>query len=87
MIRLLDATVDHILHVEQQKITLYTGNYQQFVRTRHERMAQQQQAYEKQQATRAHLDDFIRRFVQSQQRLSKPKAVSSSLSAWRSCHR
>ena len=58
----LDATVGHILYVEQQKITLYTGNYQQFIRTRHERMAQQQQAYEKQQETRAHLDDFIRRF-------------------------
>ena len=58
----LDATVGHILHVEQQKITLYTGNYQQFIRTRHERMAQQQQAFEKQEATKAHLDDFIRRF-------------------------
>ncbi|MFP3366104.1 ABC transporter ATP-binding protein, partial [Pseudoalteromonas sp. SIMBA_148] len=51
----LDATVGHILHVEQQKITLYTGNYQQFIRTRHERMAQQQQAFEKQEATKAHL--------------------------------
>ncbi|MCG3881676.1 ATP-binding cassette domain-containing protein [Psychrobacter sp. Ps3] len=72
----LDATVDHILHVEQQKITLYTGNYQQFVRTRHERMAQQQQAYEKQQATRAHLDDFIRRF---RAKASKAKQAQSRI--------
>ncbi len=72
----LDATVGHILHVEQQKITLYTGNYQQFIRTRHERMAQQQQAFEKQQATRAHLDDFIRRF---RAKASKAKQAQSRI--------
>ena len=72
----LDATVNHILHVEQQKITMYTGNYQQFIRTRHERMAQQQQAYEKQQATKAHLDDFIRRF---RAKASKAKQAQSRI--------
>ncbi|MGO2997691.1 MAG: ATP-binding cassette domain-containing protein [Moraxellaceae bacterium] len=72
----LDATVDHILHVEQQKITLYTGNYQQFIRTRHERMAQQQQAFEKQEATKAHLDDFIRRF---RAKASKAKQAQSRI--------
>lgn len=58
----LDACVSHILHVEQQKVTLYSGNYSQFVRIRSERLAQQQQAFEKQQATKAHLEDYIRRF-------------------------
>ena len=72
----LDATVGHILHVEQQKITLYPGNYQQFIRTRHERMAQQQQAFEKQQATKAHLDDFIRRF---RAKASKAKQAQSRI--------
>lgn len=72
----LDATVGHILHVEQQKITLYTGNYQQFIRTRHERMAQQQQAFEKQEATKAHLDDFIRRF---RAKASKVKQAQSRI--------
>ena len=72
----LDATVGHILHVEQQNITLYTGNYQQFIRTRHERMAQQQQAFEKQQATKAHLDDFIRRF---RAKASKAKQAQSRI--------
>lgn len=72
----LDATVNHILHVEQQKITMYTGNYQQFIRTRHERMAQQQQAFEKQQATKAHLDDFIRRF---RAKASKAKQAQSRI--------
>ncbi|WP_199508732.1 MULTISPECIES: ABC-F family ATP-binding cassette domain-containing protein [unclassified Psychrobacter] len=72
----LDATVGHILHVEQQKITLYTGNYQQFVRTRSERLAQQQQAFEKQQATRAHMEDFIRRF---RAKASKAKQAQSRI--------
>lgn len=58
----LDATVGYILHIEHQQVRLYTGNYSQFVRVRSERLAQQQQAYEKQQATRAHLEDYIRRF-------------------------
>ena len=72
----LDATIGHILHVEQQQITMYTGNYQQFIRTRHERMAQQQQAFEKQQATKAHLDDFIRRF---RAKASKAKQAQSRI--------
>ena len=58
----LDAICGHILHIEQGKITLYTGNYSQFVRTRAERLAQEQQAYEKQQAVRSHLEGYIRRF-------------------------
>lgn len=58
----LDACVSHILHIEHQGITLYTGNYSQFVRIRSERLAQQQQAFEKQQTTKAHLENYIRRF-------------------------
>ncbi|MEG0163283.1 MAG: ATP-binding cassette domain-containing protein, partial [Mucinivorans sp.] len=46
----LDAVVDHVAHVEQCKLTLYRGGYTAFERTRAERLAQQQQAYEKQQA-------------------------------------
>lgn len=58
----LDAITDHILHIENQQLTLYTGNYSTFETTRSERLAQQQQAYEKQQETRAHLQKFIDRF-------------------------
>ena len=72
----LDATVGHILHIEQHKITLYTGNYSQFVRTRSERLAQQQQAYEKQETTKAHLEDFIRRF---RAKASKAKQAQSRI--------
>ena len=72
----LDATIDNILHIEQQKMTLYSGNYSQFVRTRSERLAQQQQAYEKQETTKAHLEDFIRRF---RAKASKAKQAQSRI--------
>ncbi|MFC0819999.1 ABC-F family ATP-binding cassette domain-containing protein [Moraxella marmotae] len=58
----MDTVCGHILHIEQGKITLYTGNYSQFVQTRAQRLAQEQQAYQKQQAVKAHLEDYIRRF-------------------------
>ncbi len=58
----MDAICTHILHIEQGKIDGYTGNYAQFIRTRSERLAQQAQAYEKQQVVKAHLENFIRRF-------------------------
>lgn len=58
----LDALTDHILHIENQELTLYTGNYSTFEVTRSERLAQQQQAFEKQQEARAHLQKFIDRF-------------------------
>ncbi|WP_445114505.1 ATP-binding cassette domain-containing protein [Acinetobacter sp. WZC-1] len=58
----LDAITDHILHIENQELILYTGNYSTFESTRAERLAQQQQAYEKQLETRAHLQKYIDRF-------------------------
>ncbi len=58
----LDNTIGHILHIENQTLTLYTGDYTTFERTRAQRLAQQQQAFEKQQATKAHLQLFIDRF-------------------------
>ena len=58
----LDAITDHILHIENSELTLYTGNYSTFETTRSERLAQHQQAYEKQSETRAHLQKYIDRF-------------------------
>ena len=58
----LDAITDHILHIENQELIMYTGNYSTFERTRSERLSQQQQAYEKQLETRAHLQKYIDRF-------------------------
>jgi ATP-binding cassette subfamily F protein 3 len=75
----LDAVVEHVAHLEQQKLTLYRGGYSAFERARAERLAQQQQAFEKQQAQRAHMEDFIRRFkakaTKARQAQSRIKAL------------
>ena len=43
----LDAITNRILHIENQELTLYSGNYSTFETTLiAERLAQQQQAYE-----------------------------------------
>ncbi|PVZ10407.1 MULTISPECIES: ATP-binding cassette domain-containing protein [unclassified Pseudomonas] len=75
----LDAVVDHVAHVEQAKLTLYRGGYTAFERTRAERLAQQQQAFEKQQARRAHMEKYIARFraqaTKARQAQSRIKAL------------
>jgi ATP-binding cassette subfamily F protein 3 len=75
----LDEVVDHVAHVDQRKITLYRGGYSAFERARAERLAQQQQAYEKQQAQRAHMESYIARFkaqaTKARQAQSRIKAL------------
>jgi len=75
----LDAVVDHVAHIEQQKLTLYRGGYSAFERARAERLAQQQQAYEKQQAQREHMEKYIARFkaqaTKARQAQSRIKAL------------
>jgi ATP-binding cassette subfamily F protein 3 len=75
----LDAVVDHVAHLDQQKLTLYRGGYSAFERTRAERLAQQQQAYEKQQVQRAHMEKYIARFkaqaTKARQAQSRIKAL------------
>ncbi|GGJ04761.1 ATP-binding cassette domain-containing protein [Halopseudomonas pertucinogena] len=75
----LDAVVEHIVHVESRKLTLYRGGYSQFERTRAERLAQQQAAFEKQQAQREHMQKYIARFraqaTKARQAQSRLKAL------------
>ena len=58
---LLNNVVDNILHLEQGKITLYPGGYDDFERQRAERLAQLASAREAQAAQRAKLQDYIAR--------------------------
>jgi len=57
----LNNVVDHILHLERGKLTLYPGGYDAFERQRAERQAQQAAARERQLAERAKLQDYIAR--------------------------
>lgn len=74
----LDAVSTHTLHIYQQTLTLYTGNYSAFERQRAERMALAQSMFAKQQAQRAHLEDFVRRF---RAKATKAKQAQSRLKA------
>jgi ATP-binding cassette subfamily F protein 3 len=56
---LLNNVVDHILHLEQGKVTLYPGGYDAFERQRAERLAQLAAASEKQAAQRAKLQEYV----------------------------
>ncbi len=58
---LLNNVVDHILHLEQGRVTLYPGGYDAFERQRAERLAQLAAAREKQDAERAKLQDYVAR--------------------------
>ncbi len=72
----LDQVVNYIVNVEQQKLALYNGNYTTYERSRAERLAQQQIAFEKQQARRAEIESFVNRF---RAKATKAKQAQSRL--------
>jgi ATP-binding cassette, subfamily F, member 3 len=59
---LLDTAVDHILHLDRGKLTLYRGGYTNFARQLAERQALQSKMRVKQEAERRHLQAFVDRF-------------------------
>ena len=75
----LDAVIDNVLHIEQQRITLYRGGYSDFERQRAEKLALQQAMFEKQQRKVAHLHSYIDRFrvqaTKARQAQSRIKAL------------
>lgn len=74
----IDSTCGGVVHVEHQKLYSYSGNYSAFERQRGERLAQQQQAYEKQQTEIAHMQKFVARF---KAKASKAKQAQSRVKA------
>ena len=75
----LDNIVNHILHIEQQQLTLYRGGYSDFERQRAEKLTLQQASYQKQQQQMAHLQQYIDRFraqaTKARQAQSRIKAL------------
>ncbi|WP_018232470.1 ATP-binding cassette domain-containing protein [Thioalkalivibrio thiocyanodenitrificans] len=75
----LDAVVDHVAHIERERVTLYTGNYSSFEAQRAEALAQQQAYYERQQRDIAHMERFVARFrakaTKARQAQSRIKAL------------
>ncbi len=75
----LDAITKVTLHLDEGKLTRYTGGYTAFEAMRAERMSQHQAAYDKQQDRIAHLQKFIDRFkakaTKARQAQSRVKAL------------
>lgn len=71
---LLNRAVGHILHLEERRLTLYTGGYDTFARTRAEQRAVLAAEAKKQAARRAHLESFVTRF---KAKASKAKQAQS----------
>ncbi|MDD2170704.1 ABC transporter ATP-binding protein [Glaesserella parasuis] len=75
----LDPIIDRVLHIEQQKLFDYTGNYSSFEIQRATKLAQQNAAYQQQQQKIAHLQKFIDRFkakaTKAKQAQSRVKAL------------
>ncbi len=72
----LDAVVNKVVHVENQKLNEYTGNYSTFERTRAMQLANQQSQHIKQQRQVAHLHSYIDRF---KAKASKAKQAQSRI--------
>jgi len=73
---LLNTAVDEIIHLEEQKLVRYSGNYDFFEKTRRERLSQQAKNRTKQLAEQRHIQDFVDRF---RAKASKARQAQSRL--------
>jgi len=74
----LDRCINKVAHLEQETITLYSGNYSAFEIIRTEKLAQQQSAHDKQQREIAHMTSYIDRF---RAKATKAKQAQSRIKA------
>jgi len=74
----LDNVVDHVLHIEQEQLSLYSGNYSAFERIRAERLAGQAAVYRRQQEEIAHIRSYVDRF---RAKATKARQAQSRLKA------
>jgi ATP-binding cassette subfamily F protein 3 len=75
---LLDRCADAIAHLDRAKITTYQGNFENFVRQKTERAAQQAAEASKIALQRAHMQAFVDRF---RYKASKARQAQSRLKA------
>ena len=75
---LLNEAVDSILHLDQGKLTIYVGNYDNFERQRREKQALTLKMKKKQEEQRDHMQAFVDRF---RYKASKARQAQSRLKA------
>ncbi len=75
---LLNQAVSSIVHLEQGKLKLYNGGYDQFERQRRETMVLKEKQQAKQEVQRKHMEAFVERF---RYKASKARQAQSRLKA------
>jgi ATP-binding cassette subfamily F protein 3 len=75
---LLNRAVSMIVHLEQRKLTLWRGGYDQFERQRAEKATLLEKNRAKQDAARKHMEEFVARF---RAKASKARQAQSRLKA------
>jgi ATP-binding cassette subfamily F protein 3 len=75
---LLNRSVDGIVHLENQRLTLYSGGYDTFERTRRMKLEHLSALAQKQAAQRRHMQAFVDRF---RYKASKARQAQSRLKA------
>ena len=73
---LLNRVVEEILHLENGKLTLYSGNYDRFEKTRRMRLAQNEKLRARQDAQKQRIMKFVERF---RYKATKAKQAQSRL--------
>ncbi|XP_078182638.1 general control non-repressible 3 [Carex rostrata] len=66
----LNTVVTDVLHLHNQKLTAYKGDYDTFERSREELLKNQQKAVESNEKARAHMQNFIDKFRYNAKRAS-----------------
>lgn len=74
----IDKLATHIVHLDNKKLDLYTGNYTDFERIRAEKLSLQQAMHEKQVRQKEHMQKFVDRFRYT---ASKARQAQSRLKA------
>ncbi|MBT5918969.1 MAG: ABC-F family ATP-binding cassette domain-containing protein, partial [Alphaproteobacteria bacterium] len=75
---LLNGSVNRILHLHDNRLTLYTGGYDEFERLRREKLTIQSKMHARQQAQMRHMEAFVERF---RYKASKARQAQSRLKA------
>ncbi|KAL6120862.1 hypothetical protein NUSPORA_02327 [Nucleospora cyclopteri] len=75
----LNAVCDFVIHLKDEKLTVYRGNYDAFIKTKQERDALLISLYEKQQAEISHAQNFINRFRANAKRASQAQSRAKAL--------
>ncbi|MGR5542041.1 ABC transporter ATP-binding protein, partial [Vibrio campbellii] len=74
----LDPIVTRIIHIENEKLNEYTGNYSSFEDQRAQKLVLQQAMFQKQQKQMTHMQSYIDRF---RYKASKARQAQSRIKA------